>query len=439
MDLLKDNVGKLYRHFLAAAFGSALITSIYGLVDMAMVGQYHGPTGTAAMSVIAPVWNVIYSLGLLTGIGGSVLFSVRRGEQNKQNNANLYFTNAVWLTAVFAVLCYIVMWRFEVPVLRLFGANDELLPLAVRYLSSVRFVVPSFMFMQLLSAFLRNDSAPGLSTKAVIIGGIFNVFGDYFFVFTLDMGITGAGLATSVGSVISLLIMCTHFLSKKCTLRLVAPKQVLSSWKSIVTTGFSAFFIDVAMGILTMLFNRQIMQYLGTDALAVYGIIVNISTFVQCCAYGVGQASQPILSQNYGAGQYRRIHTLLGYNLASLGVLSVVWIVLMMAVPNLWIRLFMAPTASVLAIAPFIIRSYATSFPFLLLNVYSTYYFQSILKPGLSFIISVARGLVISGSLILLLPRIAPAESLWFAMTITETLVAVFVGWQMFKTDRKLQ
>lgn len=439
MDLLKDNVGKLYRHFLAAAFGSALITSIYGLVDIGMVGQYHGPSGTAAMSVIAPVWNVIYSLGLLTGIGGSVLFSVRRGEQNKQNNANLYFTNAVWLTAVFAVLCYIVMWRFEVPVLCLFGANDELLPLAVRYLSSVRFVVPSFMFMQLLSAFLRNDSAPGLATKAVIIGGIFNVFGDYFFVFTLDMGITGAGLATSVGSVISLLIMCTHFLSKKCTLRLVAPKQVLSSWKSIVTTGFSAFFIDVAMGILTMLFNRQIMQYLGTDALAVYGIIVNISTFVQCCAYGVGQASQPILSQNYGAGQYRRIHTLLGYNLASLGVLSVVWIVLMMAVPNLWIRLFMAPTASVLAIAPIIIRSYATSFPFLLLNVYSTYYFQSILKPGLSFIISVARGLVISGSLILLLPRIAPAESLWFAMTITETLVAVFVGWQMFKTDRKLQ
>ena len=125
-----------------------------------MVGQYHGPSGTAAMSVIAPVWNVIYSLGLLTGIGGPVLFSVRRGEQNKQNNANLYFTNAVWLTAVFAVLCYIVMWRFEVPVLHLFGANDELLPLAVRYLSSVRFVVPSFMFMQLLSAFLRNDSAP---------------------------------------------------------------------------------------------------------------------------------------------------------------------------------------------------------------------------------------------------------------------------------------
>lgn len=79
MNLLKDNLKPLYLRFLAASFGSALITSIYGLVDMAMVGQYHGPEGAAAMAVVAPVWNLIYSLGLLVGIGGSVLYSVRRG------------------------------------------------------------------------------------------------------------------------------------------------------------------------------------------------------------------------------------------------------------------------------------------------------------------------------------------------------------------------
>ena len=79
MDLLTGNVRKLYFKFLSAAFGSALISSIYGMVDMAMVGQYQGPDGAAALAVVAPVWNIIYSLGLLTGIGGSVLFSARRG------------------------------------------------------------------------------------------------------------------------------------------------------------------------------------------------------------------------------------------------------------------------------------------------------------------------------------------------------------------------
>ena len=78
MALLKGNVRQIYFRYLGAAFGSALISSIYGLVDSAMVGQYQGPEGTAALAIVAPVWNIIYSLGLLTGIGGSVLLRDRK-------------------------------------------------------------------------------------------------------------------------------------------------------------------------------------------------------------------------------------------------------------------------------------------------------------------------------------------------------------------------
>lgn len=73
--------------------------------------------------------------------------------------------------------------------------------------------------------------------------------------------------------------------------------------QKICVTGFSTFFIDVAIGILTVLFNRQIMKYLGTNALAIYGPIIQVSAFVQCCAYSVGQAAQPIISRNFGAGK----------------------------------------------------------------------------------------------------------------------------------------
>lgn len=85
------------------------------------------------------------------------------------------------------------------------------------------------------------------------------------------------------------------------------PVKLFFILKSICITGFSTFFTDVAMGILTMLFNRQILKYLGTDALAVYSIIINISTFVQCCTYSIGHASQPMLSANFGAGKGKRI------------------------------------------------------------------------------------------------------------------------------------
>ena len=79
MDLINGKIKPIYFKYLSAAFGSALISSIYGIVDMAMVGQYQGPNGTAALAVVAPVWNIIYSLGLLMGIGGSVIFSMKRG------------------------------------------------------------------------------------------------------------------------------------------------------------------------------------------------------------------------------------------------------------------------------------------------------------------------------------------------------------------------
>ena len=191
--------------------------------------------------------------------------------------------------------------------------------------------------------------------------------------------------------------------------------------------GFSTFIIDVAMGFLTMIFNRQIVRYFGTDALSVYGVIVNVSTIVQCCAYSVGQAAQPILSVNYGSYNWERIRGTLRYALYTVAFFSVAWTISIWAVPNGFIRVFMAPTESVCRIAPSIMRSYGISFLLLPLNVFSTYYFQSLMKPGASFLVSVARGMVVSGILIYALPALAGAGFIWFAMPITELLVAFAV------------
>lgn len=439
MDFLTSKIKSMYFKYLAAAFGSALISSIYGVVDMAMVGQYQGPDGTAALAVVSPVWNIIYSLGLLMGIGGSVLFSTLRGksEQN-QKKSNEYFTAALIGTAILAALTWLCVIFFDHELLLLFGAEETLLPLAKRYLLPVKFVVPSFLFTQLMAAFLRNDGNPGLATKAVLFGGIFNVFGDYFFVFALNMGIMGAGLATAMGSVFSLLVMLTHFGSKRNTLRFERPQKLFSMLKSISVTGFSTFFIDVAMGILTMLFNRQILKYLGTDALSIYGIIINISTFVQCCAYSIGQASQPIISVNFGAGKGERIRQILKYSLGTAAAFGLIWTALAEFVPNLFVRIFMMPTEEILAIAPNIIRSYGISFLLLPFNIFSTYYFQALMKPSTSFLVSVLRGAVISSVFICILPAVAGADAIWFSMPLTELIAAIYVAAMMFRYTKRL-
>ena len=261
----------------------------------------------------------------------------------------------------------------------------------------------------------------------VLSGGIFNIFGDWFFVFPCKMGLFGAGLATSIGSVVSFCVMLTHFFHRSNTLRLVKPIHLLRKLRKITVIGFSSFFIDVAMGILTILFNRQIMKYLGADALSVYGPIINISTFVQCCAYSVGQAAQPIISTNYGSGKGSRIRQTLRLALGTTAFFGIFWTALSLACPNLYIRIFMTPTPAILQIAPAIIRTYAVSFLLLPFNIFSTYYFQAILQPKASFIVSVSRGLVISGVLILALPVVLGPDSLWLAMPITEFVVAIYV------------
>ena len=438
MEMVTGNIRMLYFKYLSAAFGSALISSIYGVVDMAMVGQYQGPDGTAALAVVAPVWNVIYSLGLLMGIGGSVLFSMKRGGGQSGGSENQFFTASVIGSVILAAVSWVVMIAFEEPILRFFGADDTLLPLAVSYLKPVMVVLPLFLFGQMLAAFLRNDGDPGLATAAVLSGGIFNVFGDYFFVFPCDMGMYGAGLATAIGCGISIVIMLTHFFRKRNTLRLVRVEKLPRRLWEISVTGFSTFFIDVAMGILTVLFNRQIMKYLGSDALAVYGPVINVSTFVQCSAYSVGQAAQPIISTNFGAHKGDRIRETLRYAIGTTAVFGIFWTALSIACPNLYIRIFMNATPEIFAIAPDIIRAYAISFLLLPFNIFSTYYFQAIMQPKVSFVVSVERGLVVSGALILLLPLFLPAESIWYAMPITELITAFYVVYSMKKYTKRL-
>ena len=440
MDFLQEKVKTLYFKYLAAAFGSALISSIYSIVDMAMVGQYHGPDGSAALAVVAPVWNIIYSFGLLMGIGGSVIFSTIRGrEQGQERKSNEYFTASVIGSVILAAVIWLLIIFFDRELLMMFGAQDNTLTLGLEYVAPIKYAIPLFLFNQMLAAYLRNDKNPALATGAVLAGGIFNVFGDYFFVFTCDMGAYGAGLATAIGSAITFIVMMTHFFMKKNTLKLVKPAQLPRKLKEITVTGFSTFFIDVAMGILTILFNRQIMNYLGNDALAVYGVIVNISTLAQCCTYSVGQASQPIISTNFGAGRGDRIRRTLKYALGTAAVFSLFWTVLSMAAPNLFIRIFTSPTPEVLEIAPGIMRCYCSSFILLPLNIFSTYYFQALMKPKAAFIVSVARGFVLSGILIYILPAAAGADSIWFAMPITELAVAIYVICEMVKCTRSLK
>lgn len=433
MDLLTCKIRPTYFKYLAAASGSAMVSSVFAMVDVMMVGRYHGPVGTAALAIFNPLWTIIYSLGLLSGIGGSVLFASARGSKDEQT-AQEYFTLTILYGLILSAIATAGIAVFNEPLFRFFGADDVLLGLAKQYLRPILFAIPCCVFSNIISALLRNDGNPTLATKAVIIGGVFNAFGDYFCVFVLDMGILGAGLATAVGQSVSIFIMLLHFAGKKNTLRFVRVTNIARKLSKITVNGFSTAISDLAMGFIGVLFNRQIMKYLGTDALAVYGIITQVTAIAQCLSYGAGQAAQPIISQNFGAGQSRRIGECLKYGLYTSAVMGLGWAGAMLLAPNIFVNVFMAPTESVKAIAAGIIRAYGSSYILLPFNIFVTYYFQAIMQARVSMVASMARGVFISGALIILIPLLAGANSIWYAMLITEILVAVYGIYHMKKT-----
>lgn len=257
---------------------------------------------------------------------------------------------------------------------------------------------------------------------AVITGGVFNIGGDYFFVFVCDMGAEGAGLATALGQVLAVCILVSHFFSRQNGLKFVRPNAFFRKASAVFIAGFSVFVVDLAMGILTMLFNNQIMKYLGADALAVYGVIINVSVLVQSLSYGVGQAAQPIVSQAYGAGEKKNIYRIERYGIFSALILGVVAFAVAEILPLPIVRGFMETNTAIEEIAPNIFRVYALSFLLLPVNIFFTYYYQAIMRPIGALTISLIRGIFLSGLLILLLPVLFDGAALWWVMPVTEIL-----------------
>ena len=156
---------------------------------------------------------------------------------------------------------------------------------------------------------------------------------------------------------------------------------------------------------------------------------------INALAYSVGQAGQPLLSMNYGAKNLSRIRETLKCMTIAGAIFGILWTMLICLFPNGFIRIFMNATKDVLGIAPMIMRTYGISFLFLPFNVFSTYYFQSVMQPKISLFIAFSRGIVISGLLIYLLPSIFGADAIWLSMPVTELVILILVIEKVRKID----
>ncbi len=422
-ELLTDDVRRIWKKYLFAALGSAIINSIYATVDLIIVGQYEGPNGAAAMAVIQPMWSIIMAIGIMFAVGGSVMLGVARGAKDEAGES--YFAVTLVASVVASALLVLIFRLYRFPLYRLFGASEELMPLVEAYAGWLSCFLPCFLVGQVLIFFLRNDGAPVLATVAVSSCGVLNIAGDLILVYGCDMGMEGAAIATVLCQTLAVLIMCTHFLRKKCTLRFVWPEHFGQSLTDVLRTGFSPFIVDISVFVSSILFNNRIMRLAGATELAVYGTCSSLLVLTLGLFYGVGGALQPIASASRGARDYKRMTDSLRLALTSALCIAVLFTAIVELFPTAILRAYMSVTPEVLAVGPRILRVIGVSFVFLSVNITASYYLQSVLRTRESLAVSLLRGIVLTCPLLFLLPAAFGFDAIWWTTPLTEFMTAV--------------
>lgn len=438
MDLLRDKISTLYAKFLWPSLFAAVVTTIYSFVDAIAIGQGVGPDGAAAGTIILPILGITSLFGLLCGIGGSVRFGKARGE-SKLEKANAYFTASLILVLVMTAIVWPLTALFKEQIFMLFGADEALMPLVLEYGNWIIATFPAFILSAYFTCIIRSDGAPNYVMAAVVAGGVFNVFGDWFLVFPMQMGMAGAAIATVGGTVIQMVIMLGYFSQKRCGLKLVKPWQPVKAMIKSLSAGFSASVLEFAFIVLTCILNNQIMRYGGGVSLAVFGVVLSCSGMFQHIYTGVGQAIQPIAVNNYGAGLYPRIFALCRISLLTVILMGIGFTAMGLLFPVQIIKFFMDATPEVLAITPKIVRIYFLSFLFMGINIWATCYFQAIMRTVTSSVLTILRGIVISGILLYLLPILmGGVDGVWWAMVFTEGIVTIITLFCLKTSNHKI-
>lgn len=424
VDLLNGKLNKTYFTMLFSAIASTIVTTIYSTVDMICIGHYAGPDGAASVACANPLWALMFAFGVLTGVGGSVMMNNRRGAGNEKA-ANEYFTVAVITCIILAVLIVTTYAIFLEPLLILFGGTGNVLDLAVDYMTSMLFAVPTFTMCACLATFARNDGEALIPTVATVVGGVINIFLDIFLVFTCDLGVKGAGLATGIGQFVAFLIVLSYYFTKKCKLKFTKVDKFPEILLRIVTVGLAAFVIEITSGVTTAVHNITITEHLGQSHLAVYGTVSTLVIMFWCLFNGIGTAMQPLVATAFGAGNKDRVKKTLKLAFLTALVMSALFFATCQLFPETILRIYMDVTDDVLAIGPRIVRMYSICLLAMGFGMVFNYYFQSTLMRSACTLTSVLRGLVFPVALVLTLPLLFGYDSIWLAIPIGEIITAV--------------
>ncbi|MBE6587324.1 MAG: MATE family efflux transporter [Ruminococcaceae bacterium] len=383
---------------------SMLITNIYNMADSYFVSQVSLSAG-GATSIVFGIMSILQAFGFMFGHGAGSHISRLLGAK-QTDKASRYASTGFF----YAILCGLLIMSAGLillePLMRLLGSTDTILPYAMAYGRWILIAAPAMTASCVLNNILRYEGKAALAMIGLTTGGILNMAMDPLFIFALDMGISGAGLATALSQYISFGILLSVFLFRKTqstiSFRFIS-REAGTLW-NIILTGLPSLARQGLNSVSTMVLNSQAKLF-GDAAIAAMGYVGRTSSLIFSVGLGIGQGFQPVAAFNYGAGKYSRVKkgtwfTLL-FGSAFIGLISAVCFG---AAPQI-ISLFRRE-AEVIGIGSEALRIMCVFLLFLPVSVVATMLFQSIGKSLPALILSCLQSGLIFIPLCLILPQL---------------------------------
>lgn len=289
---------KFFSYVIPSILAFAL-SGVYTIVDGFFIGQSLGDTGLTAITLGYPISALIGAVGTGLGLSGAIRFTIlnAQGETQKRQEC---FSGTTLLMLLTAGLLTAILFAFAQPILHLLGARGNMLTLCVMYAQ----VIALGAVFQLLATgfvpFIRNMGGATVAMIAMAFGFATNIASDYVFVWALNWGMAGAAWATIIGQAVTMIVAVIFFLVKKSGFCLPELRELCRLWKNVLIVAISPFGLTFSSIITMLLINRFLLLYGDEQAVAVYGCIGYITAILYLLLQGVGDGSQPLISQYYG-------------------------------------------------------------------------------------------------------------------------------------------
>lgn len=402
-----------------------IFTSIYGVVDGLFVSNFAGKTAFASINLVMPFVMILGGIGFMIGTGGTALVSKVLGE-GKKEKANKIFTMMIIFTLLLGALLSVI-GVFSMPwVADFLGATEEMMADCILYGRIVTGFTVAFMLQNVFQSFLIAAEKPKLGLLATVLAGVTNMALDAIFIIVFKWGVAGAAIATGLSQCVGGIFPLIYFSRDNSSLlRLTNTKLEIKPILNACGNGSSELMSNISLSVVSMIYNFQLMKYVGEDGVSAYGVLMYVQFIFVAIYIGYAIGCAPITGYHFGAQNHVELKNMLRKSAFLSAISGVVLTILAIVLSSPLAKLFVGYDEGLYELTRHAFSLFSYSFLLAGFNIFTSSFFTALNNGAVSAAISFMRTLIFQTSSVLILPIFLGVDGIWWAITVAEVFAFI--------------